>query len=61
MNNQEKQKKVVLVDLRDCADDVIFCPRPEDHLWSAHPKVFLTFKDGVARCPYCSAVYQLNK
>ena len=60
MNNQFNQKRVVEVDVKDCVNGLIFCPRPENPLWSAHPKVFLTLKDGVARCPYCSAVYRVG-
>jgi uncharacterized Zn-finger protein len=31
------------------------CPRPDDPLWSRHPRVALdVLRDGHATCPYCS-------
>jgi len=36
------------------------CPGPHAPLWSMHPRVFLDFDaDGIARCLYCGAQYQL--
>jgi len=38
------------------------CPRPNDALWNAHPRVFLPIeKTGKARCAYCSTEYILVK
>lgn len=38
-----------------------FCPNPKMPLWSAHPRVYLTFDArGITKCPYCSTVYQLK-
>jgi len=34
------------------------CPRPEDKLWNAHPRVFLPLEEtGEAHCPYCNQHY----
>ena len=35
------------------------CPNPSMPLWSAHPKVYLEFKQGLAQCPYCGTQYKL--
>ena len=38
------------------------CPPKDSHKWSMHPKVFLSFdEEGGAYCPYCGAVYKLEK
>jgi uncharacterized Zn-finger protein len=38
------------------------CPPKEAQKWSMHPKVFLPFdKEGRANCPYCGAIYKLEK
>jgi uncharacterized Zn-finger protein len=29
-------------------------------LWSSHPRVFLDFKHGEAKCPYCGTQYKLK-
>ena len=40
----------------------IHCPPKEVQKWSMHPKVFLSFdKEGEANCPYCGAIYKLEK
>lgn len=37
------------------------CPNPKMPLWNHHPRVFLDVSHGgVARCPYCGTVYQLE-
>jgi uncharacterized Zn-finger protein len=37
------------------------CPMPNMQLWNSHPRVFLPIeKTGFAKCPYCSAEYQLR-
>lgn len=42
------------------ADLPLHCPMPGTSLWNSHPRVFLPIeKTGQARCPYCSAVYEL--
>jgi len=36
------------------------CPNPAMPLWSSHPRVFLDFKHGEAKCPYCGTQYKLK-
>lgn len=36
----------------------LHCPRPNDALWSQHPRVFLDVShSGEATCPYCGTHY----
>ncbi|MDX1562083.1 MAG: zinc-finger domain-containing protein [Gammaproteobacteria bacterium] len=52
--NAEKVYRVTTNDLP------LHCPMPESYLWNSHPKVYLPIEDtGEAKCPYCSASYQL--
>ncbi len=45
----------------DAKDLPAYCPNPAMPAWSSHPRVFLDFAaTGEAKCPYCSAVYQLK-
>ena len=38
----------------------LHCPTPETYLWNSHPKVYLPIEEeGQAKCPYCSATYEL--
>lgn len=38
----------------------LHCPMPGMSLWNSHPKVYIPIEEtGRARCPYCSAEYQL--
>lgn len=38
------------------------CPTPQMHLWNSHPRVYLPIeKTGKAKCPYCGAVYVLER
>ena len=38
------------------------CPPKEARKWNMHPKVFLSFDEkGRANCPYCGAIYKLEK
>lgn len=38
----------------------LHCPMPGSYLWNSHPKVYLPIeKTGQAKCPYCSASYEL--
>ncbi len=38
----------------------LHCPTPETYLWNSHPKVYLPIEQtGEAKCPYCSASYEL--
>jgi len=38
----------------------LHCPMPEAYLWNSHPKVYLPIEEaGEAKCPYCSASYEL--
>ena len=42
------------------ADLPLHCPMPEMYLWNSHPKVYLPIEaSGEAKCPYCSASYEL--
>jgi uncharacterized Zn-finger protein len=42
------------------ADLPLHCPMPGSYLWNSHPKVFLPIEEtGEAKCPYCSASYEL--
>jgi uncharacterized Zn-finger protein len=36
------------------------CPNPAMPLWSSHPRVFLEFNHGEAKCPYCGTAYRLK-
>lgn len=37
------------------------CPRPNQPLWSAHPRVFLDVtRTGEVRCPYCGTHFVLK-
>jgi uncharacterized Zn-finger protein len=36
------------------------CPNPAMPLWSSHPRVFLDFHHGEAKCPYCGTAYRLK-
>ena len=52
--NAEKTYRVTSKDLP------LHCPMPGTYLWNSHPKVFLPIeKTGEAKCPYCSASYEL--
>jgi len=38
------------------------CPRPQDALWNAHPRVFLPIEQEThITCPYCGQEYFLNR
>jgi uncharacterized Zn-finger protein len=38
----------------------LHCPLADSYLWNSHPKVYLPIEEtGEAKCPYCSASYQL--
>ena len=38
------------------------CPPKEAQKWNMHPKIFLPFdEEGRAKCPYCGAIYKLEK
>lgn len=42
------------------ADLPLSCPLPEQHLWNAHPRVYLPIEEtGTATCPYCGTLYRL--
>ena len=44
------------------ADLPLSCPMPGMLLWNSHPRVFLPIeKTGFAKCPYCSAEFELDK
>jgi uncharacterized Zn-finger protein len=42
------------------ADLPAHCPNPAMTLWSSHPRVFLDFNHGKAKCPYCGTEYALK-
>jgi uncharacterized Zn-finger protein len=44
----------------DAKDLPAHCPNPKMQLWSSHPRVFLDFDHGKAKCPYCGTEYQLK-
>jgi len=40
----------------------LHCPMPAMSKWNSHPKVFIPVEDtGEAICPYCGAIYRLDK
>ena len=44
------------------ADLPVHCPMPGMSLWNSHPRVFLPVEEnGEARCPYCGALYVLQR
>jgi len=52
--NAERTYKVTRNDLP------LHCPLPDSYLWNSHPKVYLPIEQtGEAKCPYCSASYEL--
>jgi len=45
----------------DRGDLPLSCPRPNQKLWNAHPRVFLPIEDnGETCCPYCGTCYVLS-
>ena len=55
--NTANSKKVYQVTARDLP---LHCPRADSYLWNSHPKVYLPIEEtGQAKCPYCSASYEL--
>lgn len=58
MSSEEKGKSMAV---EVTADDLpLYCPQPDQPLWSRHPRVYLEVcKTGVAYCPYCSTRYTL--
>lgn len=39
----------------------VSCPRPNQALWNAHPRVYLPLEEtGYATCPYCGTEYTLS-
>jgi uncharacterized Zn-finger protein len=52
--NSEKVYKVTRADLP------LHCPMSDSYLWNSHPKIYLPIEEtGEAKCPYCSASYEL--
>lgn len=39
-----------------------FCPNPKAGMkvWNTHPRVYLSLKDGHAKCPYCGTEYKVK-
>jgi uncharacterized Zn-finger protein len=55
--NTANAAKVYKVTAKDLP---LHCPRPDSYLWNSHPKVYLPIEEtGEAKCPYCSASYEL--
>jgi len=36
------------------------CPMNDTEIYNAHPRVYLTFENNEANCPYCNTKYILN-
>jgi uncharacterized Zn-finger protein len=52
--NAEKVYRITAEDLP------LHCPMADSYLWNSHPKVYLPIEQtGEAKCPYCSASYEL--
>jgi uncharacterized Zn-finger protein len=44
------------------ADLPLSCPMPSMSLWNSHPRVYLPIeRAGEVKCPYCGAVYVLER
>jgi uncharacterized Zn-finger protein len=46
------------------AEGGVYCPNPQVgmELWNMHPRVYLdVVRTGSAKCPYCGAVYQVER
>ncbi len=44
------------------ADLPLACPMPGMTLWNSHPRVYLAVADcAEVKCPYCGAVYVLER
>ncbi len=44
------------------ADLPLSCPMPGMDLWNSHPRVYLPIEaHGESKCPYCGAIYVLDK
>jgi uncharacterized Zn-finger protein len=44
------------------SDLPLSCPMPGMHLWNSHPRVMLAIEaTGSEKCPYCGAVYTLER
>ena len=44
------------------ADLPLSCPMPGMALWNSHPRVYLPVEaTGSAKCPYCGALYVLQR
>ncbi|WP_298220945.1 zinc-finger domain-containing protein [Halothiobacillus sp.] len=43
------------------SDLPVFCPRADETLWNAHPRVYIHLekKGDQARCIYCGTLYRL--
>lgn len=57
-SNNEASGNVIEVSATDLP---LHCPTPDMALWNSHPRVSIPVeKLGVARCPYCSALYKFK-
>lgn len=51
-------KRRVEIEARDLP---LSCPQPQDRLWDAHPRVYLSIEtEGFVACPYCETEYVLK-
>ncbi|MBI5448689.1 MAG: zinc-finger domain-containing protein [Gammaproteobacteria bacterium] len=62
---QHEQVESLACDQRVCcitqADLPLCCPRPNQRLWDAHPRVYLPIEAlGKIACPYCDTEYVLT-
>jgi uncharacterized Zn-finger protein len=56
------KKAVVEVAAKDLqGPGVVYCPNPQQPLWSHHPRVYIDVAShGEGSCPYCGTVYRLK-
>lgn len=59
MNQPANSKKVYTVKPSELP---VCCPGKHMASWNSHPRVYLEFdSSGEATCPYCGALYKLEK
>ena len=60
-NSAPNNNSVISLSAKDLP---LACPRPNDSLWSMHPRVFLPIEESenqTITCPYCSTTYELKE
>lgn len=51
--------RVVVITKKDLP---LSCPRPNQHMWNAHPREYLPIEQSKKEiCPYCSTIYILKE